>query len=195
MANVPSKLDPAHVADIQNRNWTSIYDEPQPSGGPVKPSGFPEGGKVEKNVDVSDPTWTDIRRRLAILKNPLIEGKPPSLIPPLPHGMSSEDAVNHYQIQDAKSRIANLMGKQMADQSGVASETIGPMHFSSSNQDLLDMLSMKLGISPGDTKDAIMAKMSGMKAGVQKAVEETPDEETGDKTMRRGGRTARRRHA
>lgn len=66
----------------------------------VKPQeGFPTGGKVEKDVDVSDPGWTDIRRRLAILQNPLIVGKPPSLIPELPKTVSSADAVNRARMQ------------------------------------------------------------------------------------------------
>lgn len=135
----------SHADDIEGRNWTSIYDEGVPMPLPKARGGsFPTGGRVEGNVDPSSADWHDIRRRLAILQNPVIQGKPPGIIPPLPKALSSEEAVNAVQRQQALDSFNRMMGHDLAQESNVDQEQLGPMHFSSNDTELLDLLKAKL---------------------------------------------------
>lgn len=173
----PSYADTAK--EIQSRNWTDV-----PTLG--NHSGFPTGGRVEGNVDPSSADWHDIRRRLAILQNPVIQGKPPSVIPPLPKAVSSEDAVNAVQRQQALDSFNRMMGHDMAEPSNIEQEQLGPLHFSSQDTELLDLLKAKL---LGQQLSHEAGKGFGRTTNEDmKIMQETP----ADQTMAEGGKVGRR---
>lgn len=155
---------------------------------------FPSGGKVEGNVDVSKPEWTDIRRRLAILQNPLIVGKPPSLIPPLPEKVSSGEAVNRARQQQ---QLQQWQGQQsIAGPDPAMQDMMHMMGFqpgSLDTKDFLDLLKAKIATGKPlyePSKDPYAPAVGTEKKGevTVEPAEESDQAEGGRITMQGGGK-------
>lgn len=140
-----------HAEEIARRNWSAI------NGNTETPT-LDEGGPVEPANKNRNPMWADIRRRLAILQNPTIVGKPDPTIPAYhPSDAAQIEAQRHAQL------INSLMGQSVGD------ESMGPI------------MNAMPKLDP-DVLDALRAKLAGPRPSHEeaKAMENT-------ETQRRGG--------
>lgn len=154
---------------------------------PATPSPFDGGGLVD--AAAGGFNWDDVKRRLAILRKPMIAGKPSPMVPQLPHVESSEDVADRERMKQTANRIMAMQGRE----SGLDSESMGPMHFSSANPEIMSLLAAKFGVAPQDTGEAIEQKLMNLKNQVISArpsneeMKASAPTDDADQTMRKGG--------
>lgn len=91
------------VADeVQRRNWANI-------GHPEDETGtYPDGGPVEPANKLHNPTWTEIYRRIGLMNNPTLVGKPDPTIPAY-HPSDAAQAEAQKQAQMIQSMMRQPM--------------------------------------------------------------------------------------